>query len=124
MAQSNRNAQTKNIANGGNILEHHIRAKELIAKNDGVRKYTQRTTTAHDQQCPFQENELTKIAITHRDHNITHITDTFISFKVAFDLSWDHREDNIDDDDHLCKVFFGFKFSGEFLQRVWVYCNG
>jgi hypothetical protein len=96
----------------------------MIEQNDGVRKYTQRTTTAHDQQCPFQENELTKIAITHRDHNITHFSDTFISLKVAFDLQWGDGADNIDDDDHLCKIFFGFKFSGEFLQRVWVYCNG
>jgi hypothetical protein len=124
MAQSNRNAQAKNLSSSGNILAHHLKAFNMIEKNDGVRKYTQRTTTAHDQQCPFQENELTKIAITHRDHNIAHFSDTFLSLKVAFDLQWGNSADAIDDDDHLCQVFFGFKFSGEFLQRVWVYCNG
>jgi hypothetical protein len=126
MAQSNRNAQTKNISQAGNIFEHHLKAKNLIAKNDGVRKYTQRTTTAHDQQCPFQENELTRIAITHKDHHITHIADTFISMRVAFDLVWSANDwaGFGNDDGHLCKIFFGYKFAGEILQRVWIYCNG
>jgi hypothetical protein len=75
MAQSNRNATSKNTAQAGNTLNHLRNAFAMIEKNDGVRKYTQRTTTAHDQQCPFQENELTKLNITHRDHHITHISD-------------------------------------------------
>jgi hypothetical protein len=130
MAQSNRNANIKSSPQAGNILHHLTVMKNMIEKNDGIRRYSQRTTTAHDQQCPFQENELTKLSITHRDQHITHISDTFISMKVEYDLQWSANDskiggnDNFVDDNHVCKVFFGYKFAGEIIQRLWIYCNG
>jgi hypothetical protein len=92
MATSNRNANVKSATQAGNILTHLASMKNMIEKNDGIRRYSQRTTTAHDQQCPFQENELTKLSITHRDHHITHIADTFISMKVEYDLQWSAQD--------------------------------
>jgi hypothetical protein len=50
--------------------------------------------------------------------------------KVEYDLQWSANDwkiggsDNFVDDNHVCKVFFGYKFAGEIIQRLWIYCNG
>jgi hypothetical protein len=82
------NAKHKNEVGDGNVLEHFKKMKNLIAVNDGIRKFSPRTTTCHDQQAPFWENEQTYLSLTHQDHHISHIADGFIHMVVELMLQY------------------------------------
>jgi hypothetical protein len=119
--QSYFNARAKNVVGNGNVLEHFKKMKNLIAVNDGIRKFSPRMTTCHDQQAPFWENEQTYLSITHRDHHISHISDGFIRMTVQFMLQLSGiTATSITDTNKLCKMFVGLKDSNQIFHQMWI----
>jgi hypothetical protein len=116
------NAKYKNDSGEGNVLEHFKKMKGLIAVNDGIRKFSPRTVTCHDQQAPFWENEQTYLSITHRDHHVSHISDGFIHMVIEFMLQYTYEgtSDPLNDPENLAKLFVGFKSSNQIFHQMWI----
>ena len=66
----------------GNVANYFERLSELVQTNDGTRSFVLRTVDCHDQAAPFTHSQETRIAITHSDHQISQITDGFLTFQV------------------------------------------
>jgi hypothetical protein len=124
---SYQNAREVNAFGTGNVLEHFKKMKNLISVNDGLRKFTPRTVTCHDQQAPFWENEQTYLSITHKDHHVSHITDGFIHMIIevmlqlrGIEVPVDPAPWKFDDPEKLCKLFVGFKDSNQIFKQMWI----
>ncbi len=89
----------------GNVYNHLAQMKSMIQKNDGIRKFSPKTTSCHDQQAPFASSEYSYISLTHPDHHITHISDGFIHMvaRYSFTLSGITDSNIIDDNLQLNK---------------------
>jgi hypothetical protein len=117
------NAIAQNNPGHGNVVEGFNRLKNLISVNDAARKFTPRVTTCHDQQAPFDENELTYLSITHRDHHVSHISDGYIHMIIELTLILADLHTSpfaIDDPDNLCKIFVGLKDSNQIFHQMWI----
>ena len=98
----------------GNVANYFERLGELVQVNDGTRSFQLRTVDCHDQAAPFNSSQETRIAITHSDHQISQITDGFLTFRVQLMLQLTGIDaSNFADKDHLCKIFVGFKSSNQ-----------
>ena len=108
----------------GNVANYFDRLAELVQVNDGTRSFQLRTVDCHDQSAPFNSAQETRIAITHSDHQISQITDGFLTFKVALTLQL-HGIDasNFEDTNELCKIFVGFKSSNQILDQLQILCR-
>ena len=108
----------------GNVANYFERLSELVQVNDGTRSFQLRTVDCHDQAAPFNSSQETRIAITHSDHQISQITDGFLTFRVKTTLQLTGIDAaNFSDKDHLCKIFVGFKSSNQILDQLQILCR-
>ena len=114
---TNKNQMTGNVANYFDNLS------KLIQTNDGTRSFSLRTVDCHDQAAPFTSSQETRIAITHSDHQISQITDGFLTFHVRTTLQLIGIDPNFEDRNHLCKIFVGFKSSNQILDQLQINCR-
>jgi len=78
MNRSN-NAQTKNLPKSGNILDGFKALNDIIPNNDGTRSFIQLASDAYDISLPLSgETSETTIKLTHKDHMISQINDSFL----------------------------------------------
>ena len=108
----------------GNVSAYYDRFKDLINVNDGTRSFVLKTVDCHDQAAPFSDAQETRIAITHSDHDISQISDGFLTFNITLNLQLvGIDKNNFEDLDHLCKIFVGFKSSNQILDQLQILCN-
>ena len=107
----------------GNVANYFENLSELVQTNDGTRSFVLRTVDCHDQAAPFTSSQETRIAITHSDHQISQITDGFLTFNVKFMLQLTGISPDFADKDHLCKIFVGFKSSNQILDQLQILCR-
>jgi len=108
----------------GNVKEYFERLKYLVQVNDGTRSFILKTEDCHDQSAPFNDSQETRISITHRDHMISQITDGFLTFKIKLILQLTGINSTyFDDEDHLSKIFVGFKSSNQILDQLQINCH-
>ena len=107
----------------GNVANYFERLSELVQVNDGTRSFVLRTVDCHDQAAPFTSSQETRIAITHSDHQISQITDGFLTFKVKLMLQLTGIDPQFTDSKHLCKIFVGFKSSNQILDQLQILCR-
>ena len=108
----------------GNVANYFEKLSELVQVNDGTRSFQLRTVDCHDQAAPFNSSQETRIAITHSDHQISQITDGFLTFRVQLMLQLTGIDAaNFIDKDHLCKIFVGFKSSNQILDQLQILCR-
>ena len=107
----------------GNVANYFENLSELVQVNDGTRSFVLRTVDCHDQAAPFTSSQETRIAITHSDHQISQITDGFLTFRVRLMLQLTGVSPDFADKDHLCKIFVGFKSSNQILDQLQILCR-
>ena len=107
----------------GNVANYFERLADLVQVNDGTRSFILRTVDCHDQAAPFNSSQETRIAITHSDHQISQITDGFLTFQVKLMLQLTGIDPSFADKDHLCKIFVGFKSSNQILDQLQILCR-
>ena len=107
----------------GNVANYFERLADLVQVNDGTRSFQLRTVDCHDQAAPFNSSQETRIAITHSDHQISQITDGFLTFQVRLMLQLTGIDPSFADKDHLCKIFVGFKSSNQILDQLQITCR-
>ena len=107
----------------GNVANYFENLSKLIQTNDGTRSFSLRTVDCHDQAAPFTSSQETRIAITHSDHQISQITDGFLTFHVRTTLQLLGIDPNFEDKNHLCKIFVGFKSSNQILDQLQINCR-
>ena len=107
----------------GNVANYFERLSELVQPNDGTRSFVLRTVDCHDQAAPFTASQETRIAITHSDHQISQITDGFLTFNVKLMLQLTGIDPDFADSKHLCKLFVGFKSSNQILDQLQILCR-
>ena len=108
----------------GHVAQYFDRLTNLVNVNDGTRSFVLKTVDCHDQAAPFSDAQETRIAITHSDHDISQITDGFLTFNVELNLQLVGIDKaNFEDVDHLCKIFVGFKSSNQILDQLQVLCR-
>ena len=108
----------------GHVAQYFDRITNLVNVNDGTRSFVLKTVDCHDQAAPFSDAQETRIAITHSDHDISQITDGFLTFNVELNLQLvGIDKTNFEDIDHLCKIFVGFKSSNQILDQLQVLCR-
>lgn len=107
----------------GNVANYFENLSQLVQTNDGTRSFVLRTVDCHDQAAPFTHTQETRIAITHSDHQISQITDGFLTFHVKLMLQLIGIDPSFADKDHLCKLFVGFKSSNQILDQLQILCR-
>ena len=108
----------------GNVSEYFENLSNLIQTNDGTRSFVLRTVDCHDQAAPFNASQETRIAITHSDHQISQITDGFLTFNVRLTLQLTGIDAaKFSDDNHFFKLFVGFKSSNQILDQLQILCR-
>ena len=70
----------------GSVVEYYKRLKEIVAVNDGTRSFIIRTEDCHDKNAPFDDSSETRLRITHNDHDISQITEGFMTMTVELTL--------------------------------------
>lgn len=108
----------------GNVSRYFDNLSSLVNVNDGTRSFVLKTVDCHDQAAPFTDAQETRIAITHSDHDVSQISDGFLTFNVELNLQLVGIDKaNFEDVDHLCKIFVGFKSSNQILDQLQVLCR-
>lgn len=107
----------------GNVASYFENYASLIQPNDGTRSFIIKTSDCHDQAAPFNQSQETMIRITHSDHQISQISDGFMTFKVELQLQLTGIDPSFDDPDHLCKLFVGWKSSNQILDQLQIVSN-
>ena len=98
--------------------------RNLVQVNDGDRKFVLKTVDCHDQAAPFNDQQETRIAITHSDHMISQITNGFLTFKIKLMIQLTGiTSADFTDINHLCKIFVGFKSSNQILDQLQINCR-
>ena len=107
----------------GNVANYFENLASLVQVNDGTRSFSLRTVDCHDQAAPFTHSQETRIAITHSDHQISQITDGFLTFNVRTTIQLIGIDPSFEDKDRLCKLFVGFKSSNQILDQLQINCR-
>ena len=107
----------------GNVASYFDNLSKLVQVNDGTRSFQLRTVDCHDQAAPFSSSQETRIAITHSDHDVSQITDGFLTFKVKLMVQLTGISDSFTDTKRLCKIFVGFKSSNQILDQLQLLCD-
>ena len=108
----------------GNNAAYIESLRNLIQINDGTRSFIPRTVDCHDHNCPYGENDETRIDITHGDHMISNLSDGFLTFNITVYLKAMGINKDFKDPDRIFKLFVGFKDSNQILDKLQIYCNG
>jgi len=75
----NNNANTKNLPTSGNLLDAFQGLNDIIPTNDGTRSFIQLSSEAYDISLPISgETSETTIRLTHKDHMVSQINDSFL----------------------------------------------
>ena len=106
-----------------NIAAYFEHIHNLVQTNDGTRSFSMETVDCHDQQAPFYQESETQIDITHKDHHVSNMNDGFLSARVELTLQLSGIDSQFADDDHLMKLFVGWKSSSRMLDRLQILCN-
>ncbi len=114
---TNRNLRTGNVAN------YFDQLKQLVQANDGTRSFIYRTVDCHDQSAPFDQDQETRINITHSDHQVSQLTDGFLTFNVTITVKLSQALTGYTDTEHLGKVFIGFRSSNQVLDQLQINCR-
>ena len=113
------NAKAKNeFIKTGMVAEYFEALKKTIQINDGKRDFIPKTRDCHDSQAPFQANQFTTLPITHPDHDVSAISEGFMSFKISVDLQLTGIDSTFNDPERLCKLFVGWKSSNQILDEL------
>lgn len=124
MNSSFNNRLSNNEEKLGNVAGYFENLAGLVQVNDGKRSFSIKTVDCHDQSAPFNDSQETRIAITHSDHMISQITDGFLTFKIRLLLQLTGVNQNqFNDEDHICKLFVGFKSSNQILDQLQILCR-
>ena len=108
----------------GHVATYFDKLSSLVNVNDGTRSFVLKTVDCHDQAAPFTDSQETRIAITHSDHDVSQISDGFLTFNVELNLQLvGIDKTNFEDVDHLCKLFVGFKSSNQILDQLQILCR-
>ena len=107
----------------GNNANYQESLASLVQVNDGTRSFIPRTVDCHDHNCPYGENDETRIDITHSDHMISNLSDGFLTFKVRVYIKL-LGVNTFNDNNRLFKLFVGFKDSNQILDKLQIYCGG
>jgi len=75
------NARAKNIPTMGNVLEAFQNFRNMIPKNDGIRKYKQLIKNSYTTS--FNGDSEAKISITDREFDITKINSIYGMFRYT-----------------------------------------
>ncbi len=107
------------LENAGNNVEYFTNYNNIIQVNDGVRRSFDRTVNCGGSgyaDCPFGENRETLIQMTHQDHDISEFDNGYFTLTVEATL---HASGvgTVTDDEHLYKIFHGFKDSNQIIDR-------
>ena len=102
----------------GNIAAYFEHIHNMVQNNDGAHSFLMNTVDFHDQQAPFYQESETQIATTHKDHHVSNMNDGFLSAKVELTLQLYGIDSQFTDDDHLMKIFEGWKSSNQMLERL------
>lgn len=109
----------------GNTANYFENLSSLVQVNDGLRNFTLKTVDCHDQAAPFNESQETIISITHSDHDISQITDGFLTFKIQLTLQLNGSVAMAKGSDelHLNKLFVGWKSSNQIIDQLQILNN-
>ncbi len=114
---TNRNLKT------GNVAEYFNKLKDLVQSNDGTRSFIYRTVDCHDQSAPFSQDQETRVNITHRDHQVSQLSDGFLTINATIKVKLSQALTSLTDADHLVKLFVGFRSSNQILDQLQINCN-
>ena len=108
----------------GNVAAYYDRFQNLVNVNDGTRSFVLKTVDCHDQAAPFTDVQETRVAITHSDHDISQISDGFLTFNVTVYVQLTGIDSTkFNDSNNLCKIFVGWKSSNQIIDQLQVLCN-
>ncbi len=106
--------------NAGNNVMYFEKFNNLIQINDGCHKSFDRTVNCGGSgyaDCPFGEGRETLIQMTHQDHDITEMDNSYFTLGVDVVLRAPGLGDTSADTDHLIKIQHGFKDSNQIIDR-------
>lgn len=111
-------------ATRGNSVAHFERMKKTISINDGIRYFTPKTVSSHDQNTPFLADEVTYLSITNKDHHISQISEGYIHIIAKYNLRISGiTSTDISDENKLLKLFVGHKSSNQIMYQLWIRSN-
>lgn len=120
----NKNAQSKNLPVYGNILDSFMKLSELIPANDGTRSFTISSSEAYDKPLPITgENTETTINVTHQQHFISQIQDSFIIVDSAVQIAIPELTANAFGGASPV-IFIGFKSANQVFRQMKILLNG
>ena len=117
------NSGQKYYRDAGNVADYFERLHSLIETNDGTRSFILRTVDSHDRPPPFDDSQETQLTITHSDHDISQISEGFITFDVELQLQLIGLDPDFTDLQDLLQVFVGFKSSNQILDQLQIMSN-
>ena len=83
-----------------------------------------KTRDCHDQAAPFGEHQQTVIDITHSDHQISQLSDGFLTFKVKLRVRLTGlSEATFQDNYNNTKIFIGLKSSNQLWDEMGINCR-
>ena len=114
---NNYNSYQKFSSKSGNVADYFQNIKSIIEVNDGTRSFILRTVDSHDRPPPFDDGQETQLSITHEDHDISQLSEGFITFDVELQLQLLGLDATFDDPDELLQIFVGWKSSNQIMDR-------
>ena len=109
----------------GNVLEAFQRFRNMIPKNDGVRKYKQLIKNSYPTS--FNGDSEAKISITDREFDITNINDSNITVegiaRYRMDCNGAYDNEPAATSEMCNYVFVGFKSSAQCLRQIQLQIN-
>ena len=120
---NNYNSYQKFSSKSGNVADYFQNIKSIIEVNDGTRSFILRTVDSHDRPPPFDDGQETQLSITHEDHDISQLSEGFITFDVELQLQLNGLDATFDDPDELLQIFVGWKSSNQIMDQLQIINN-
>ena len=120
---NNYNSYQKFSSKSGNVADYFQNIKSIIEVNDGTRSFILRTVDSHDRPPPFDDGQETQLSITHEDHDISQLSEGFITFDVELQLQLLGLDATFDDPDELLQIFVGWKSSNQIMDQLQIINN-
>ena len=122
------NANSKNLPKSGNILDGFKALNDIIPHNDGTRSFIQLASDAYDISLPLSgETSETTIKLTHKDHMISQINDSFLQVTQNITIQIPQLTTYLpvtQDDTTIPYFFFGYKGSNQIFRQLKVLHEG
>ncbi len=108
----------------GSVANYFQNLKNLVQINDGSRSFSMKTRDCHDQAAPFGEHQQTIIDITHSDHQISQLSDGFLTVKVKLQVRLTGlNAATFQDNYNITKIFIGLKSSNQLWDEMGINCR-